>query len=285
MDEEYNAIVNLSAELHNKVKVRQERISRRILECSRIEAELLRRKGKVELEIASKRVNLEMMRNMVKRKRGTVAQMKRMLQLGPGIIGEGVEDVKDKNKVMGNLVDRGIFGKAKCDFGRKDLCEGQNKEEVEVTVAVEPPKKPKLSEDERSDKDKMRQQLRQLQEAMHEKQSVVVANSHNPEDHLGTGEVSTRAVTTNWCHHRRPVNWVVTLHQEAKKEALRLAYMEIKTDIHSPRPRIQDQAGKCVTFNDRVETSDGGFEILKMNLPSERWEMPLSGALKRCIEE
>jgi len=278
MDEEYNAIVNLSAELHNKVKVRQERISRRILECSRIEAELLRRKGKVELDIASKRVNLEMMRNMVERKRNTVAQMKRMLQLGPGILEEGVEDVKDKNKFMGNLVDRGIFGKAKCDFGRKDLCEGQNKEEVEVTVAVEPPKKPKLSEDERSDKDKMRQQLRQLQEAMHEKQSVVVAKSHNPEDHLG-------AVTTKRCHHRRPVNWVVTLHQEAKKEALRLAYMEIKTDIHSPRPRIQDQSGKCVTFNDRVETSDGGFEILKMNLPSERWEMPSSGALKRCIEE
>ena len=142
---------------------------------------------------------------------------------------------KDNNKFMGNLVDRGIFGKAKCDFGRKDLCEGQNKEEVEVTVAVEPPKKPKLSEDERSDKDKMRQQLRQLQEAMHEKQSVVVAKSHNPEDHLG-------AVTTKRCHHRRPVNWVVTLHQEAKKEALRLAYMEIKTDIHSPRPRCKREA-------------------------------------------
>ena len=56
--------------------MRQERISRRILECSRIEAELLRRKGKVELEIASKRVNLEMMRNMVERKRNTVAEMK-----------------------------------------------------------------------------------------------------------------------------------------------------------------------------------------------------------------
>ena len=70
----------------------------------------MRRKGKVELEIASKRVNLEMMRNMVKRKRDNVAQMKRMLQLGPGILEEAVEDVKDKNKFMGNLVDRGIFG-------------------------------------------------------------------------------------------------------------------------------------------------------------------------------
>jgi len=287
MDEEYNAIVNLSAELHNKVKVRQERISRRILECSRIEAELLRRKGKVELEIASKRVNLEMMRNMVERKRNTVAQMKRMLQLGPGILEEGVEDVKDKNKVMRNLdkFDRGIFGKASCDVGRRDLCEGRNKEEEEVTVAVVSQKKPKLSDDERDDKDKMRQQLMQLQEAMHEKQSAVIANSHNPKDNLGTGEVSTRAVATKRCHHHRPVNWVAALHQEARREALRLAYMEIKTDIHSPRPRIQDQAGKCVTFNDRVETSDGGFEILKMNLPSERWEMPLSGALKRCIEE
>ena len=56
--------------------MRQERINRRILECSRIEAELLIRKGKVELEIASKRVNLEMMRNMVERKRNTVAEMK-----------------------------------------------------------------------------------------------------------------------------------------------------------------------------------------------------------------
>ena len=228
--------------------MRQERISRRILECSRIEAELLRRKGKVELEIASKRVNLEMMGKMVKRKRDTVAQMKRMLQLGPAILEEGVEDVKDKNNLMGNLVDRGIFGKAKCDFGRKDLCEGQNKEEVEVTVAVEPPKKPKLSEDERSDKDKMRQQLRQLQEAMHEKQSVVVAKSHNPEDHLGTGEVSTRAITTKRCHHRRPVNWVVTLHQEAKKEALRLAYMEMKTDIHSPRPRCKQRSSPHIRY-------------------------------------
>ena len=36
----------------------------------------MRRKGKVELEIASKRVNLEMMRNMVERKRNTVAEMK-----------------------------------------------------------------------------------------------------------------------------------------------------------------------------------------------------------------
>ena len=228
--------------------MRQERISRRILECSRIEAELLRRKGKVELEIASKRVNLEMMRKMVERKRGTVAQMKRMLQLGPAILEEGVKDVENKNKFMGNLVDRGIFGKDKCDFGRKDLCEGQNKEEVEVTVAVEPPKKPKLSEDERSDKDKMRQQLRQLQEAMHEKQSVVAATSHNPEDHLGTGEVSTRAVTTKRCHHRRPVNWVVTLHQEAKKEALRLAYMEIKNDIHSPRPRCKQRSSPHIRY-------------------------------------
>ena len=125
---------------------------------------------------------------------------------------------------------------------RKDLCEGQNKEEVEVTVAVEPPKKPKLSEDERSDKDKMRQQLRQLQEAMHEKQSAVIANSHNPKDNLGTGEVSTRAVATKRCHHHRPVNWVAALHQEARREALRLAYMEIKTDIYSPRPRCKREA-------------------------------------------
>merc|ERR1712155_177743 len=78
--------------------------------------------------------------------------MKRMLQLGPAILEEGVKDVENKNKFMGNLVDRGIFGKDKCDFGRKDLCEGQNKEEVEVTVAVEPPKKPKISEDEINDK-------------------------------------------------------------------------------------------------------------------------------------
>ena len=164
--------------------MRQERINRRILECSRIEAELLRRKGKVELEIASKRVNLEMMRNMVKRKRNTVAQMKRMLQLGPAILEEGVKDVENKNKFMGNLVDRGIFGKDKCDFGRKDLCEGQNKEEVEVTIAVEPPKKPKLSEDERSDKDKMRQQLRQL------KQSLSVLNESAPGRQHPTGSYS-----------------------------------------------------------------------------------------------
>ena len=94
----------------------------------------------------------------------------------------------------------------------------------------------RLSEDDGSNMHRMKRQLKQLQEAIYEKQSTYVGGNgkiRNPQHHLGNREVST----TKRLHHHRPIIWVVALHKEDKREELRLAYVEAKTELHRATPR------------------------------------------------
>merc|ERR1712181_55350 len=129
------------------------------------------------------------------------------------------------------------------------------------------------------DRDQMWGKLMQLKQAI---------NVTEPEVEPGGHPETGRALTTfsSKFNQPRPTDWVLALHQEAKREALRLAYRNIGNTSNIYQLRIEDETERCVRFSDRVETSDGSLEVLKLdNQGSERKEALLYTVLKRAIEE
>jgi len=279
-EEEYSNIVDLAVKLHNKVKERQEQISRTLVDCTKLERELMARRGKKKARISSLRDSLAMMRQLVGEKRKEVAQRKQLANHNHGVGNErGVEDNgKDGFKVI-----------QVCDPSRNTLgpCEVQiaahhqegNHKERESSARQQ--KRTRLMEpcNNCDDRDQMWGKLMQLKKAINVTEPEV-----EPSGHPETGGALT--TFSSKFNQPRPTNWVLALHQEAKREALRLAYRNIGNTTNIYQLRIEDETEKFVRFSERVETSDGSLEVLKLdNQWPEREEALLSTRLKRAIEE
>jgi len=278
-EEEYSNIVGLAVELHNKVKERQELLSRTLVDYTKLERELMARRGKMKARISSLRDSLAMMRQLVGEKRKELAQRKQLANHNHGV--GNVSGVEDNGKVV-------PFNEV-CDSSRNNLgprevqiaahCQEGNHKERESSARQQ--KRTRLMEADNNcdDRDQMWAKLMQLKKAINVTEPEV-----EPSGHPETGGALT--TFSSKFNQPRPTNWVLALHQEAKREALRLAYRNIGNTTNIYQLRIEDETEKFVRFSERVETSDGSLEVLKLdNQWPEREEALLSTRLKRAIEE
>ena len=231
----------------DQVKKRQELISRRLVDCSKLEIELMTRRGKMKARITSMRDSLAMMRQLVEEKRMEVAQRKQLLDHYHRVGNE--RGIEDNGKNGSNVVP--VF--EVCDTSSNTLGPGeariahrQEGRHKEWESSVRQEKRTKLMEPDYNcnDRDQMWGKLMQLQKAIYVTEpEVEVEARNNLSGHPETGgALSTFSSKSN---QPRPTNWVLALHQEAKREALRLAYRTIGNTSNISKPRY---SGTCTVF-------------------------------------
>lgn len=254
-EDEFANIRDLAVTLHNKVKMRQEQMNRKIAEYTKYEKELRTRKANIESKIIATRDNLAMMVKLVEEKRNELSRRKQRLS---------GEEKPDGSKVV--PIDLYVTCQAKQNE-RNSLSERQEK-------------RPRLFgpvDYYCDDKDQIEEKLMQLQRATY--MDVKAVGEHE----------KVTALSTLSSYQPRPINWVLALHREAAREALQLACRTTGDTANISwhrNVRIEDETKKCVRFSNRVETSDGGWGRLKTdNQGVSGRGIPLSTLLKRAIEE
>ena len=231
------------------MKKRQELISRRLVDCSKLEKELMTRRGKMKARITSMRDSLAMMRQLVEEKRMEVAQRKQLLDHNHRVGDErGIEDNgKDGSKVVPVIE---VCDPSINTLGPRGVQIGAHRQESrykERESSVRQQKRTRLTEPDYNcnDRDQMWGKLMQLQKAIYVTEpEVEVEARNNVSGHPETGgALSTFSSKSN---QPRPTNWVLALHQEAKREALRLAYRTIGNTSDISKPRY---SGTCTVFS------------------------------------